>query len=459
MRMSRLFKKTLTIIIVLFGIIASATSILSGWNLYRSLTDEFKSKGTAIVSSIADSSVEILLNRDASTIQAVIDQFIKIKGVSYVFVVDSHEDVISHTFVPSIPKEVLHIREYLPAQGFREEMEIRELHIQGLGDFIDVSSPILAGVAGHVHVGMDKKLIRNNIWSAVVRQQGLILIIFIISIILAYILVNRISQPLRRLTEHAKKLASYDFSKVGDIEADIEPLTIKSRDEIGELAESFIYMEEELRKSIKNLTETTAAKERIESELKIARDIQMGMLPKIFPPFPDRSEFDIYATIEPAKEVGGDFYDFFFIDDDHLYFVIGDVSGKGVPASLFMAVTKTLIKAKTGRDMPPDEILTRVNKELCADNDSNMFVTIFCGVLNTRTGEVFYSNGGHNLPYLIYSHGGVEPLENTGGMALGIMEDVKYRTRKITLRTGGRTLSLHRWGYRGNGWRWKSILR
>jgi sigma-B regulation protein RsbU (phosphoserine phosphatase) len=346
-------------------------------------------------------------------------------------VVDAQGEIISHTFVPSIPQEIINIRDYPPAQGLREETEIREL-----GDFIDVSSPILAGVAGYVHVGMDKKLIRNNIWSTVIKQQGLIFIIFLITIILAYILVNRISQPLRRLAEHAKKLASSDFSKAEDIEADIKPLTIKSKDEVGELAESFIYMEEELRKSIKNLTETTAAKERIESELKIAREIQMGILPKIFPPFPHRPEFDIYATIEPAKEVGGDFYDFFFIDDDHLYFVIGDVSGKGVPASLFMAVTKTLIKAKTDRDTPPDEVLTRVNKELCSENESNMFVTIFYGVLNTRTGEVFYSNGGHNIPYLIYSHGGVEFLENTGGMALGIMEDVKYQTKRITLRTG-----------------------
>ncbi|MFZ3115369.1 MAG: SpoIIE family protein phosphatase [Syntrophales bacterium] len=131
--------------------------------------------------------------------------------------------------------------------------------------------------------------------------------------------------------------------------------------------------------------------------LKIAHDIQMGILPKIFPPFPDREEFDIYALIEPAREVGGDFYDFFQIDDTHLCFVIADVSGKGVPASLFMAVAKTLIKATACKGITPDKILCQVNDELSSDNETCMFVTIFCGILDTSNGELLYANGGHNL--------------------------------------------------------------
>lgn len=181
---------------------------------------------------------------------------------------------------------------------------------------------------------------------------------------------------------------------------------------------------------------TEAVKEMIESELKVAREIQMSIVPKIFPPFPDRPEFDIYALLEPAKEVGGDLYDFFFIDDEHLCFVIGDVSGKGVPASLFMAVTKTLIKAKTGKGMTSGEILTSVNNELCRDNDSGMFVTVFLGILNIRTGEVMYSNGGHNPPYLFRGTGVVETLKKTGGMALGVMENIPYERNKIALKAG-----------------------
>jgi len=178
---------------------------------------------------------------------------------------------------------------------------------------------------------------------------------------------------------------------------------------------------------------TELSKERIESELRIAHDIQMGIVPKIFPPFPDRKEFDIHAVIEPAKEVGGDFYDFFFIDENRLCFSIADVSGKGVPASLFMAVTKTLVKAKSRLGITPDKILSEVNNELCDENDSCMFVTIFCGILNTQIGEVEYSNGGHNLPYLIKNNNTVEQLENTSGMALGVICDTKYFTKKIKL--------------------------
>ena len=184
------------------------------------------------------------------------------------------------------------------------------------------------------------------------------------------------------------------------------------------------------------LTEAYVEKQRIDEALKLARDIQMSILPKRFPPFPDRNEFEIFATIEPAKEVGGDFYDFFFIDQQNLYFCIGDVSGKGIPASLFMAVTKTLIKAKTTKGMFPDEILTNVNKELCVDNDTAMFVTIFCGILNTSTGEVFYSNGGHNHPYILSQDHGTKPLNNKSGMALGVNEAAKYSTSAVTLAPG-----------------------
>ena len=150
------------------------------------------------------------------------------------------------------------------------------------------------------------------------------------------------------------------------------------------------------------LIEAYVEKQRMEETLKLAHDIQMSMVPKIFPPFPDRSEFDIFATLAPAKEVGGDFYDFFFIDNDHLCFAVGDVSGKGVPASLFMAVTKTLFRATASNGGTPGEILARLNAEICRDNDSCMFVTLFCAILNIRTGQVDYSNGGHNPPYYLH---------------------------------------------------------
>jgi sigma-B regulation protein RsbU (phosphoserine phosphatase) len=182
--------------------------------------------------------------------------------------------------------------------------------------------------------------------------------------------------------------------------------------------------------------ETQRAKELIESELSVARKIQMSIVPKIFPAFPDRPEFDIYAALEPAREVGGDLYDFFLLDGDHLCFTVGDVSGKGVPASLFMAVTKTLLKAKADVFLRPDEILYQVNNELCEDNDSGMFVTDFLGILTISTGEVAFSNGGHNIPFVLRRDGTAEPLPKIPGLALGVMEDAGYTCSSIRLSCG-----------------------
>ncbi len=443
MKMSKLFYKTLVAVILLFGIIATATSVLSAWDLYRHLTAQYRSKGTALAKSIADSSVETLLNSAAPTVQATIDQFLGIEGLSYVFVVDTQGEIIAHTFVPRTPAELSHLhdddkhQEELPLlqDDDRHRVVIRDLHIEGMGDFIDVSAPVLVGVAGYVHIGMNKAIIRAAIQSAIISQQVLMLVIFLLSVLGAYLLVNRISQPLNQLTAYVQQLATRDFSTPGDQQTDVTLLPLNSKDEIGELAASFLSLEHDLQQSIENLKATTAAKERIESELKIAHEIQMSILPKTFPPFPDRPEVDLYAHIEPAREVGGDFYDFFFTADDRLCFAIGDVSGKGVPASLFMAVTRTLLKVIASRLVRPDEVLADLNKELCQGNDSAMFATIFYGMLYLRTGELEYSNGGHNLPYLL-KDGEAKLVENTGGMALGVMEEVSYGAKKIALQPG-----------------------
>ncbi len=176
---------------------------------------------------------------------------------------------------------------------------------------------------------------------------------------------------------------------------------------------------------------------KIQDELNIAYQIQSSMVPRVFPPYPDRNEFDIFAKMYPAKNVGGDFYDFFLIDPYHLYFLIGDVSGKGVPAALFMAMSRTLIKATAMRGIPPDVCLAEVNKLLSLDNESSMFVTVFAGVLNTFTGEVIYCNGGHNLPYIIKSSGEVLSIENTNGVALAFMDEENlYSSKSYNLSPG-----------------------
>lgn len=174
----------------------------------------------------------------------------------------------------------------------------------------------------------------------------------------------------------------------------------------------------------------------IQRELNIATEIQTSILPRRFPPFPERNDFEIYAEMTPAREVGGDFYDFFLIDADRLGFVIGDVSGKGVPAAMFMAVSRTLLKATALKGMSPSECLDVVNKALYRESVKTMFVTIFYGILNTRSGELEYCNGGHNHPYLLTGNGGVSMLETTRSNALGAIENAQYNSKKLAMKRG-----------------------
>ena len=270
---------------------------------------------------------------------------------------------------------------------------------------------------------------QDELMADITRMNRTVLVIGITGMIFLFaviiLIAQTITRPLRLLAGAARTIAT------GDLDSHIPPVT--ARDEVGELADSLNYMKVSLKKYIEDLTEATAARERIESELQVAHDIQMGILPKVFPPFPDIPEFDIYAVLQPAKEVGGDLYDFFLLDEDHLCFLVGDVSGKGVPASLFMVITKTLIKTKATQESDPEVILGSVNQDLSMDNPSLMFVTLFLGILNIRTGKFIYCNGGHNPPYIIRAAGTLEILETTDGMALGVMEDFSYQSKIVTL--------------------------
>jgi phosphoserine phosphatase RsbU/P len=254
---------------------------------------------------------------------------------------------------------------------------------------------------------------------------------FLALAVLVAFIARSITRPLRRLTIAAREVAG------GNLAA---PLPApRGRDEVAELALSFGHMQTSLRDYIRDLTTATASRERMESELRIAHDIQMGILPKIFPPFPNRREIDLFASLTPAREVGGDFYDFFLISPDQFCFLVGDVSGKGVPAAFYMAVAKTLIKAVAESDRSiadPGRILARANNDLAVDNDSCMFVTIFCGVLNMGTGEVRYASAGHNPPVLIRSGGAPTLLSTRQEPVAGALEGVEYTTDTLSLAPG-----------------------
>ena len=184
------------------------------------------------------------------------------------------------------------------------------------------------------------------------------------------------------------------------------------------------------------LNAVTAEKQRIGAELDVAKNIQASMLPCIFPAFPERKEFDIYAAMEPAKEVGGDFYDFFLVDPDHLAIVIADVSGKGVPAALFMVITKTLIKNHVQMGESPGQAFTAVNQTLCENNEAGLFVTAWMGILTISTGELVYTNAGHNPPLLGRAEGSFAYLKMRSGLVLAGMEGIIYREAHLKLEAG-----------------------
>ena len=235
----------------------------------------------------------------------------------------------------------------------------------------------------------------------------------------------------------------------GEEKSAISQLNIHTGDEIQALSEAIKTMEVEINEYIQDLTTVTAEKERIGAELNVATQIQADMLPRIFPAFPEREEFDVYATMNPAKEVGGDFYDFFLVDDDHLAVVIADVSGKGVPAALFMVIAKTLIKNHTQNQEEPGAVFTQTNEQLCEGNDAGLFVTAWMGVLEISTGKFVYVNAGHNPPLLKRAGGQFEWLKSRPGFVLAGMEGVRYREN--TLRGAWRPpLSVHRRRYRGH---------
>jgi sigma-B regulation protein RsbU (phosphoserine phosphatase) len=251
----------------------------------------------------------------------------------------------------------------------------------------------------------------------------------LLGLIGAIIFVARsISKPITQLAHAAQLVADGDL----DQRLSARAPTVEVRD----LMNAFNKMTRDLQMRMQELRYTTTVKERYEGELNAARSIQMSLVPKNFPAFPERREFDIHALLRPAREIGGDLYDFYFLDDDWLCFLIGDVSGKGVPAALFMAVTKTLLKASSSRRIPMAKMMAQVNDELGDQTDSAMFVSLIYGHLHTKTGELEFSNAGHPAPYLIAADGTVRAVPSAKDVALGAMAHLTYQSSSFQLAPG-----------------------
>lgn len=269
-----------------------------------------------------------------------------------------------------------------------------------------------------------KNYLRSSIWSAVV----LTLVFLIIYTSLLYF---GIIKPIVLINGETLHFAENHGELSGLLKK------IKNHDEIGTLAKSVEKMSKDMLRYIQDLTQATAEKERLGAELDVARKIQSEMLPRVFPPYANHPELELYAIMESAKEVGGDFYDFFMIDDDHFCLSVGDVSGKGVPAALFMVIAKTLLKDAAKHSASPAEIFNRVNDILCDGNESGLFVTCWLGILTLSTGELRFANAGHAQP--VFLHNKEFAFLNTKpNLMLAAMEGISYKTHSLKLEKGDR---------------------
>ena len=265
--------------------------------------------------------------------------------------------------------------------------------------------------------------------------QFLVAMIIVVNII-AFMTSRRMKKLLvNPINQIAKAADAYAFDRTNGIDSTehFNNLNITTGDEIENLALTMKNMEKDLTKYEENLASAVAEKERVSAELTLAKRIQAAMLPNIFPPYPERTDFDIFASMTPAKEVGGDFYDFFLIDENHLALVMADVSGKGVPAALFMMISKTLVKNYASSLKSPKAALEAVNNQICSNNSEDMFVTVWLGILDLQTGVLSAANAGHEYPVLKKPDGAFELISDKHGFVIGGMSGIKYKEYEIKL--------------------------
>lgn len=326
---------------------------------------------------------------------------------------------------------------------------VMELMLQGIYDFpaymtnydeygwLCTASAALTdsdgNVIANVYVDLSMNEVMRDRQNFIIRLGAVLFVITTILILAITIAVNRtVVIPINKLSTAAERFVRDKKDGGGRVSA-ISQLHIRTGDEIEKLTDSIQKMEKEINNYLSDLSAITAERERISTELNIAAHIQSSMLPRVFP---KRKEFDIYATMTPAKEVGGDFYDFLFIDENRLAVVMADVSGKGVPAAMFMMISKLLIKSAAQSGLSPKEVLEKVNCQLCESNEAEMFVTVWLGILDIRTGKLCCANAGHEYPALRRRDGRFELYPDAHGFVLAGMDNMKYQEYELQLSEG-----------------------
>ena len=467
-------KKLTWLIVTMCVVLGLLAAVVSYRTFSASMMEYYNQLGTNLVRTLASQLDADELDRYYETgemderyyeIQSFISDLVASNDVEYLYVVRPHG--VGVTFLFDSDMETGESGEYEDGGycalgtyvdlvgGFADNLDrlLAGLDVEPIvqrdasyGWLMTAMTPVLhedGTMAGYVMADISMNDVMNT------RQTFLITLVGLLAAVAAvflatflFILRRMVLHPIDLLTQATGDFIQSNEEELAAGTATVNVPPIRTGDEVELLAEAIKTMELEINEYIQDLTTVTAEKERIGAELNVATQIQADMLPRIFPAFPERQEFEVYATMNPAKEVGGDFYDFFLVDDDHLAVVIADVSGKGVPAALFMVIAKTLIKNHAQNRETPGEVFTQTNAQLCEGNDAGLFVTAWMGVLEISTGKFVYVNAGHNPPLLKRAGGQYEWLKSRPGFVLAGMEGIRYRENTLELMPGD-TLYLY----------------
>ncbi len=416
---------------------------------YRSLPESERSDPSS--ESYKAHFSDLTEREDYKMILSVLDDYRKSSDVYdiYLAMYDSESDAMIYIADPD-PKDP-----YEPGAWESVEHEGIEkfLNWDGKGMLYDIGKPEKYGwmctsgvpvrdksgeITGFILADITLDNVVSGIWKFVLQYAvGLLIVIALFGFLMVRHMKKAVVKPINDITEASQKYTADKKAGIQNTEH-FSKLDIHTGDEIENLALTVKDMEDDLQDYEKNLTKITAEKQRIHTELTLANKIQTDMLPNIFPPFPERNEFDIYASMISAKEVGGDFYDFFFTDRDHLAMVIADVSGKGIPAAMFMVMAKGIIETQSMSGNSPAQILSSVNKMICAKNREKMFITVWLGILDLRSGELIASNAGHEYPIIKAPDSDFEVLNDEHGFVIGGFERMKYSDYTIQMQPGSK---------------------
>ena len=461
--------KKLTALIVAMCVVLGVLAVAVSYRTFSaSMTEYYNRLGTNVVRTLASQLDAGDLDRYYETgemdesyyqTQSFIQDLVASNDVEYLYVVRPHG--VGVTFLFDSDMETGEGGEYMDggycalgtyvelAGAFAENLD-RLLAGQDVAPIVQndpsygwlmtAMVPVLhedGAMAGYVMADISMNDVMNTRQTFLITLAGLMAAVAVLFLPAVLVILRRkVVRPIDQLTRATGDFIQSNEDELAAGTATVNVPEIRTGDEVEVLADSFRKMEEDMISYIRSFMEITAEKERIGAELNVATQIQADMLPRIFPAFPERREFDIYATMDPAKEVGGDFYDFFLVDEDHLAVVIADVSGKGVPAALFMVIAKTLIKNHAQNRDTPGAVFTQTNEQLCEGNDAGLFVTAWMGVLEISTGQFVYVNAGHNPPLLKRAGGQFEWLKSRPGFVLAGMEGIRYRENTLQLEPG-----------------------